>query len=58
MKGTGNIERRAGLLAMLGLLLLISGCGGGGGSDDPPPIENPPQTLVWDEVNWDQGNWQ
>jgi len=58
MAGTRNVDRHGRLWLMLGLVLLMSGCGGNGGSDDPPPIDNPSQTLIWDEGNWDQGTWQ
>ena len=41
------------LVAVGALLLPMMGCGGGGGAVVPPPVPN-----NWDQMLWDQGEWQ
>ncbi len=44
-------------------VLILVGCGGGGGGGSPTiaPSSNPPppsDTLIWDQGNWDEVEWQ
>lgn len=44
-------------LSVLLPLLLFAGCGGGGGGGDT--VSQAPSTEgVWDQMQWDQKNWQ
>lgn len=36
------------------LLLLLASCGGGGGDD----AQRQSSEGVWDQMNWDEKNWQ
>jgi hypothetical protein len=38
-------------------MVLGAGCGGGG-EDRLLPVDSQPQAMVWDDTNWDEGEWQ
>jgi hypothetical protein len=40
------------------LLVLLTACGGGGSDAPAPPAPPPPPAVNWDQVVWDQSNWQ
>lgn len=47
----------------IGLLLAacaLSACGGGGGSTEVPAPTSTPDSAVkqWDQMKWDEGQWQ
>jgi hypothetical protein len=52
MRGAGvrTAFERIGLLLIL--VAVFSACSGGGGSGDEPASSN------WDELVWDEGDWQ
>ena len=39
------------------LFALLTACGGGGSDASAPPAP-PPPAVNWDQVVWDQSNWQ
>ena len=39
-------------------LCLIIGCGDNGNNDPVSPTEPDPETLVWDEGEWDNSKWE
>ncbi len=45
------------MLALLALLVLY-GCGGGGGGGGDTVSQAPSTEGVWDQMQWDQKNWQ
>lgn len=49
-------------IKFIGLLsaVFLTACGGGSSAPTitPPPPPPPPPTLVWDQSNWDEANWQ
>lgn len=48
-------------LAALGLLLVactLAACGGGGGGSAAQPGTSSGATAHWDEMTWDEGQWQ
>lgn len=39
----------------------LSACGGGGGSPEPtavPSATSTPAAVQWDDMKWDEGQWQ
>lgn len=49
---------RAGLIVLIPLLVNACGGGSGGGSSTTKAPENPSVQSEWDEMKWDQGEWQ
>lgn len=43
------------MLASLSLVLVACGGGGGGGGSSTPPANN--SNAAWDQIVWDQDNW-
>jgi hypothetical protein len=51
-----SLRGRAARLALTALATCLAACGGSNGSAPPPP--QPPPAVNWDQVTWDQSNWQ
>ncbi len=58
------MKRVSAIISLILTLIALTACGGGGDGGGnqvqvPPPSAPPPQqTANWDELIWDQDNWE